>query len=430
MRFRACLEIGRAALTPFFLVAVCVWMVACARDANRTPDEGLIGTDVGAFSLFNGSAGAGNSRVAVFDRKTRRIHQFETADMTLQRSFVVMDPDNEHDLIYDGGSDFIIDWSAKHIAIIGKDGQTVLDPFHLAGKALSAAFRAPTTDGRNGILVMYDDLASVGILILDREGTIKGKTLRGRLVEGDTGIAAGDLTEDGRLVLVLTDDRIAVINVIQTIEQDKWVTESTPYASGLQKVSWIAPVRGKPNQIFAKAADKIAILDVSARTIVHSSDTTALALVKLSKFVDPHAIYEGDNKTYLFYPGDNSEVKSRVFANTNTGEEGQADVLAASFLDMTADQWMTVATKGSGWRRWPDQTRESIDAALSRRLQNCRFSDLLATSSIHLPDGPQVRLTRNSAFLLFPSDLGYAVNHPFDGGARTELKMFMQPYIR
>lgn len=68
------------------------------------------------------------------------------------------------------------------------------------------------------LLVMYDDLNTVGIVKMDSNGQVVKAWVGGNLL-GSANIQAGDLLSNGKLILTLSNKSIAVVDVAQTLAQ-------------------------------------------------------------------------------------------------------------------------------------------------------------------------------------------------------------------
>lgn len=393
----------------------------------RTPtarDEHNIGEKLDTISSLVSREGNSKGHVAIFDPTIKMIHQFNLTTMEHDRALPVREPGAEHFLLYNDSSNYVIDLTKKHLTIFNSAGESQKDPISFQGVPKSAAFR-PSIGGDpanyEAFLAIYDDVGTVGLLILDKNGQVKSKTTLGPIVSPDVTIVSGDITEDGRMVLALSDDRIAVVNMRSSIDLGAWQTIKI-YPSTLTKLTWMAPLVGQVNRVLVKADKKIALLDIDTQTVVASYDSSTETPVSLSKSVDPHVILAtsryGELKI-LYVNG--SSLQSRPFQY-----DGRSNVLN-SMLDLSLNTWTMIR---SGANVYYDPDRDPIDQAPSRQLLRYRFSDQLALHNKNLPDRAQLRLTKSTVFALFPADLGYAVNYAVDSSSVQELRLFNRPYIQ
>lgn len=81
------------------------------------------------------------------------------------------------------------------------------------------SLRARLSDPLRVILVTYDDGSSVAMLKLDANGNVTAKWSGGPVLDNGTGtppsISAGDVDDAGQLILGLSDNSIAVVNLMR-----------------------------------------------------------------------------------------------------------------------------------------------------------------------------------------------------------------------
>src|SRR6185503_16676421 len=99
-----------------------------------------------------------------------------------------------------------------------------------------------------GYLVVYDDLHAVGIFKLNPLGAVISYWMSGPVVTGDVTISSGDLDDEGKLVLGLSDNSIMVVDVEQSLTQQNYVSVNQ-FATGLTDLQWIAPIHDDPAQV-------------------------------------------------------------------------------------------------------------------------------------------------------------------------------------
>jgi len=393
----------------------CACLVACTSQApSDHSDEHIIGNPTSAVSSLSVQNGNEPQNLVMFDKTVRRIHQFDLSTMQHIRSFEVHNPKDDHYVVYNQNGNYVVDLSLKGLSIFNKYNQANNQPIHFEGKPQSVAF-----DPSNGYLIVYDDLMSVGILKLDPNGEVLKSWVGGAVVSGNESISAGDVNSAGQLILALSDNSMVVVDIEQTLTQQKWVF--TKFATTLTDIRWMAPLTQNPQQVLIRSADKIVLMDIGAQSILSSYDITD-DVIKMSKFNDPHVILRSGSTFKVVYAA-SSTVQVKTLYLKSGGFD--ADSIMNSNLDLTRDTWSFVDTTKniSSIFNNLDETRAD------RRFKRYRFSDLLATNNKQIPSQTQVELSTGYIFTLFPSELGYAVRYDMNSDDQLEAKLFNLNYI-
>ncbi|MCB0366297.1 MAG: hypothetical protein H6624_16440 [Bdellovibrionaceae bacterium] len=392
-------------------LSLTVLCTACTGGGPKAEDEeNIIGNKLEIISDLSGRTGGTSQMVAIFDDTTRKIHQFDLQAMAHKRSVDVLNPEAEHFVLYHEQGDYIVDLTLKHISVYDKNGAPQHNPVTFQGKPLSAAFRPDL-----GFMVIYDDLMSVSILKMNNEGQVVSSWVSGPILENDNSIVSGDINDAGQLVLALSDDSLAVVDLEQTLTDRKWTFVSM--ATPMNRMRWLAPVPGKPDQVLVRAQTRVALFDLNTQTVLSEMaiDPDEVRVRKYSRHLDPHIIlnkeYRGKEAT-LIYVADN-EVKSRAIFHTNSN-------FMLSRLSLADDSWtyVTVDREYPAWNNTLNEVRET------RSLRRYGFSSMLAQQQKSLPDKARLKLAPDYVFALFPSELGYAVRYGVDSDEKRELKLF------
>lgn len=354
--------------------------------------------------------------LVLFDKTVRRIHQFDVTSMKHLRSFEVRNPQDDHYVLYGNNGDYILDLSLKGLTIFDKNDQAQHQPIKLQGTPKSAAF-LPS----KGLVVVYDDLMSVGMMKLGSSGEVLKKWVGGSVVVGNATISSGDLNADGKLIFGLSDGSMVVVSDLEKVMDEKSWGSVDPFMTGLGDIKWLAPLPHQPNQVLVRTSQQIALLDIAARTLLASYPFDQKVL-KLSKFIDPHIILDAGGKIKIIY-AENSQIKERIYIPRTK----VLDVyyLLNSTLDLMKDSWSFVDSKEPVQFLFND-----IDATkTARRFARHRFSDFLATHSQVVANNTQVEIAHDFIFSLYPSELGYAVRYDIESEKKSELKLFNLKYI-
>ena len=241
----------------FFVLGVGLFAGCGPATKGDKDNEYLIGNKLQNVAPIKASDGTQKSVVALFDEKLQKIHQFDVAKMVCKRTVPVFNPNEKHFVLESETGSYIVDFSEKHLSIFDKNSNRNDETLHFAGKPVSAAFRPD-----RGILVMYDDLRSVGMMKLSPEGFVEKAHVYGSKVTGGFTISSADINENGQLIMALTDNSIVVADVDTILNSSNWPT-MVPQPTMLNKISWIAPIPKMPNRIFIKSQDSVALYDLS-----------------------------------------------------------------------------------------------------------------------------------------------------------------------
>ncbi len=394
----------------FVVLFSAITLLSCGPALKDTSnDENIIGSRLESVTSLKSSDGSQTANIAIFDETAKKIHQFDLDKMSCTRSITVQNPDEKHYVLQSDTGNYIVDLTTKHLSVIDKDSVQQTNLLKFWGKPMSASFRP-----ESGYLVMYDDLKTVGILKLNSNGQIEKKHVFGYKVNGAS-ISAGDVTENGKLVLALSDDSFVVADIEANLNNatDEISITGDPQPTTLSRIDWIAPVVTKPNIIFVKAAGKVVLYDLVLKQIIASTDIVSSEIIKLSKSTNPHIIERLTSSSIRVIYADGNSISTLVV-------QKQFGAILTSDLDIAKKTWTYVELpKYLGFSVFNDvnQVRES------RQLIKYNLSGLpLSTSKI--ADNAQIKLGDDYFFALFPSELGYAEKVRIDGSGKSVLKLF------
>jgi hypothetical protein len=395
-----------------FFILFAALISACTpemKDGTST-DQNNIGEKLQDVSSLTTEDGQSQSQVAIYDQTVARIHQFDLHSLTLIRSLPVDNPSADHYVLYHQAGNYVVDLSMQNLTLYDYQGMAEHSLLNFAGKPKSAAFKPNL-----GLLVVYDDLNSVGILKINQFGRAEKSWVGGTLVTGTASIAAGDINEAGQLILAMSDNSITVVDLDQTMSSRKWIVTET-FPTNLSKITWLAPVRGSTDLILVVSDQTLSLLSLSSQTIVSSFSLSSYKQLAYSKSIDPHIILKRNNEVVVAYVSGNSITTRSVYQHTG--------YVAKSRLDLIQDSWIMVGINNESWI-WGKSDAEKYN----RTVKSWRFSDLLAQYSFNLRDNSVLEIADKSLLSLFPSKLGYAVYYNMSSGTTQELKGFNIPYI-
>jgi len=283
---------------------------------------------------------------------------------------------------------------------------------HQQGVPKSAAFRPDL-----GWLVVYDDLQSVGVLQLSSFGEVQKTSVFGSIVSGDQSIVSGDLLDSGHLVLALSDNSIADVDLQASLaaQPPRWV--STIAATTLAKINWLAPIPRHPGRLLMKTADQVLLYDLNTRSVLQSIAVDSDDVIKLSKSFDPHVVVSDGTRAMKLIYSDGNTLSTRSFELKDSALHS----ILSSDLDLLNDNWTYVYLKNRIGYSWFNDVNQETDG---RQLVRFRLSDKLALQSKAIDDKAEIRLSANFIFALYPSVLGYAKKISILGEEQSSVSKF------
>lgn len=390
--------------------------LACTVDPYLdSSNENLIGEKLGEISGLYLSSGEEAKEVVIFDGTTRRIHKFDLERMEHRNSTPVTDPEEEHFVLHTQEKEFSVDLTRKHLTLLDQNQNPTHEPIQFVGTPVSAAFRPEL-----GYLVVYDDAMSVVILKIKPTAQVETSWVGGPILEGVT-IVAGDINQTGQLILALSNNKIAIVNLQQTLVDQQWV--HTSFATSLQDIKWLAPVPGRPDEILVKADKKIALINMNSQSVISELDSGGqdYTIEKYSKIYDPHILYRSGywaSDLTLAYVKD-SKIETMMMPR-------REHPILHSVMNLSKDAWTMVAVESINI-----STHNNINEWRWRRmLTKYKLSTMLAEQKKTLPDEAQLQLASSYIFALYPSELGYAARLSVDNDEMRELKLFNLKYIQ
>lgn len=320
-------------LTAFIL------LTSCSSDS----DVGLIGQRLSQQAGLYNSYGIDTKNIFVVDSMTNRILGVNSEKMTLDYEFTLSNPGEEHYVAVDANEKFVIDFSKKHLQVIGLDGGRYDNPIKFQGTPASVAYGPASRT-----MVMQDDLKSIGILKLGETGAIEKSWLGGPLVADGKNVTAGDLDKAGRMILSVSDNSLTLVDIDATLAQQAWQTSS--FTTTLTGINWVAPDQNIADMTLVASDTKLGLINLATQTLSDSIDFPASAigkttmslanftaqpdyfyrtpyyynqqkLIGLSKSGKPHAIVRASSASepVLLYAGSDGKIKSHPLQKAASG---------------------------------------------------------------------------------------------------------------
>lgn len=401
--------------------------------------ENVIGIPLSKNSKLQSSTDDDSDKILVFDKTIRKIHHFDLETSVHLGLFNVEQPNEDHFLIYNSGSNYFIDMSHRHVSIQLLNGETNSSSVKFAGTPISASY-----DGKQGYLVVYDHQQSVLIFKIDRDGKLVKQFVSGPVVDTLGTIQAGDITENGKLVLSIRGnsdpapgtftDYIVAVDIEKTIADTNAekvlvfdVADKT--AMTLKEMTWVAPVPGSPNLVMIRSVGQISLMDLTTKAVSSISDN-GWVVEKYSKIKDPHIVMRKD---YDFYAAINGNVERRMYYVENGALKTKVQTknfnyILNSHLDLKKGQWNV--TKTNIVKEYDLYNTHNSDFFEGRSFARIRLNDLLSVVDIKIDNHTTVEMAGNYIFSLFPSEMGKATTLNIESNKTRTIKNFNIRYMK
>ncbi len=409
---------------------------------NVVPDykaENLIGIPLSKNSKLQSSTDEDSDKVVVFDKTIRKVHHFDLETSQHLGLFDVEQPEEDHFLIYNSGSNYFIDMSKRHVTVQMLSGETNKTTTKFVGTPISASY-----DGKQGYLVVYDSQQSVLIYKIDPQGRLVKQFVSGPVVDTLGTIQAGDIAGNGKLVLSIrgnadpatgtVTDYIIAVDIERTIADTNTqkilvFDAADKTAMTLTEMSWVAPVPSSPNLVMIRSSGKISLMDLTTKAI-SSLPTDDWVVEKYSKIKDPHIIFR---KTYDFYSTMNGNVERRMYYVENGTlktkiQTKNFNYILNSHLDLRKGQWNV--TKANVVKEYDLYNAYNNDFFQGRSFTRIRLNDLLSIIDTPIDDKATVEMAGDYLFSLFPSDMGKATTLDIESNKTKTIKNFNIKYMK
>ena len=411
----------------FILVAMIVLSSCDMKYKGDIDGDYKVGELLANFSKLANDGGSEQNKIAVFDENIRKIHLFDLNQNKLVSTVNAIEVSNQdkHAILYDANGNYIVDIISGGFAITNKQGISQINPIKLSGGPVSGAFRSDL-----GLLVIYDDVGSVGLLKLTAQGDIIQSWVGGSRLNSLSSavISAGDLLDNGHLLISMTDGTLADIDIMQTLSQKKWIYTSV--ATNLPAAAWVARVPDNSLQVLLRVSDdndhKIYLFDLATKTVIDSHILQG-HLEKSARAIHPHVLISSldDSSMELFYVENNIIKKIKMpYRKVNYNEK-----ILLSRLNIEKDTFSFVDSKGS--------IEKSADGELLlntyrayRTYKQFRLNDMLLVTTTEIPNGTNVEISDKYIFSLFSNKLGYATNYNIDNKTQFAFEFFNRGYLK
>ena len=407
---------------------IIISLISCSRQGG---DVGVIGQSLGQQTTLYNSYGIATKHVFLVDRATNRILGLNTDTMTLDHQFELTNPGEDHYVAVDTNEKFVIDFSKKHLQVINLSGTRYLGTLGFLGTPVSASYN-PTAR----IMIMQDDLYSVGILKFAEDGEITDSWLGGPLLAEGKVITAGDIDKSGRLILSASDGSILVVDIEATLAQDAW--QFISFAAGLADINWIAPDPSNADLVLAASEYNLGVINISTQTLVDSIELKGTTSAKTG------GLFYKDDSFGPSYMYDDYYEKQRTIGFSKAGKPhviarssaGAAPVLYYAGADGKI-KTHTLQNAPEGYYRQSFITPDSTELVVmlqtdygKSRVLGLRLTDNLAIIDQTLDSNGTANFNNKILFLDFETGLGRLDLHDLKTGSSKTIQGYNFDYLR
>lgn len=381
-------------ITIALLVSAC--SVGIGNDPDPSNEPGVIGQKLEDITpLFNGY-GIASKTLFLVDEPTQRILEIDLEQYKVINALTLLKPENPHTLVSSYTGLYVLDFSTKHLQIIRAGGSRDDRPFPFQGTPVAAAFNPV-----KGILAMHDDLQSIGLLMLSEIGVVIKSWLGGPLIDKGKSLLAGDIDSSGRLLLAVSDQTIATVDVEGSVDAGAWKFES--FATDIPDIRWLAPDSQQADKSLLLAKDAIGVADVLAKAVSEKIVLSEKKLVVIgsSKMIKPHVVTrntQNDREEIHYISSEGKLVSQELPRRANGG-------YSVSYLSANAAELVILVSEGDAHRvtRW-------------RLSDNLVVLDETVRSQGDVQLGPDILIVNKK------SSLGYLQVHNLSDSSVREIK--------
>jgi hypothetical protein len=380
------------------LILIGLLATAC----SKGPSSGVIGTVLKDSAGLYNTYGLDTTRVFIADNTTARLIGFDLNTLAITHAFELSQPTEKHSVAMDINEKFVIDFSTKHMDVISMDGSRSPLPFKFQGTPVSAAYNP-----YDRIMIMQDDLQSIGIMTFTESGAIEKSWLGGPQLATGKSIVAGDLDKSGRLILAMNDNSFTIVDIDQTLAQSAWQFQT--FTPGFTEATWVAPDHGVDNMVLVASNTGIASINIATQAISDqiTFPTNALTALSYSKSGKPHIIGQSSGNISLYYLGSDGKLVTKSLSRVTLQAIEQTYLTSdASILNMVIQSTNN-----------------------DHRLIRMRLSDALVTLEKTINTTGDLSIGTRQVFVNYRSELGAVALHELDSDTTKRQEGFNFQYL-
>jgi hypothetical protein len=299
-------------------ILISVLITACSAGETDTQAPRIGTLPVKAATTFSSSSAAGSrdNTAIILNEHYNQILQVKIEPFELESKYHIPEQVHVKTLFVGPQADYFLAVGDKHFAIVGKDGSAAVDPIQIFGAIKSAAF-----DGEGGRLVIEDNFNSIGLIKLSSKGQVQETWVGGPLLGLKNVIEAGTIIPNGKLVLSLSNGKVALVDFDKSIASRSWNyrtfdpglepdTESNKDGGGPALIRWLSPV-GDSRHVIVRTKTQVALIDTVEQTLVKAVTPNSI-IGHFDQAVGHVLSMEPGTNVYRIYWAEEGKLKDRI----------------------------------------------------------------------------------------------------------------------
>jgi hypothetical protein len=410
----------RSELLAAALVAASATFFACGdadKDAEDTPMVGRPPQVFSAAYMWQGGAGADD--VTILDQDGGTIQQFQMEPFAHRRTLPLALDAKRQTIVANAAGTYYVTFGESDYAVIKADGTAVKNPVELASSIKSVAF-----DAENDLFVISDEFQTMVFLWLTPDGDLQVDELGmprtwkagATFPDLNKAVLAGAMLPNARLALSLGQTTLAVVDVVQSILQHKWVYTSFEIADATS-MGWIAAVPDQADRVMVLDGSRLLSVDLLGKAVTDERDLGDNAVRGEYRDYYPHVLTQDSSQaandvTKVTYIGTDGKFIERELRGSN-------DRVAQTWLDPRTDTiTIAVDTATSSAKSFDE------DSELYRPHEIFRFqlTDALGVDRTTVTESTNLVVTPDYVLMLYKSTLGKAERRNY-GKTSNEVRL-------
>jgi hypothetical protein len=248
-------------------IAAFILIHGCAPEqTSRKPTgESRIGAPLEeSYSAFTGTAGTAflDNEAVYIDDKNRSVTVFQVEPFAVVSRLDLPGSVDGQAFFAGRNNAFFVLKESRGFGVMKRDGQYVKNPVPMFGKLTSASY-----DAAGQRLVLQDDLDSVALVAFDDVGNVARSWIGGPMLDGENAIIAGNLLENGTLLVSLSNQQMATVDFEASIANGRW--EFSAFDLPIPgELIWLSPVYALEPVVIARTAKSIFTFDVQQQKVI------------------------------------------------------------------------------------------------------------------------------------------------------------------
>jgi hypothetical protein len=253
--------------------------------------------------------------------------------------------------------------------------------FSLAGTIMSVASSTDT-----GLYAFVDEYFSIGMTKIDETGNIMGSWIGGPVFAEGLGVVAGEMLDDGTLLLAAENGSLVKADVNESIRTQSW--KYTVLNLIFDHPFWLGNIEGRSDRALIFDNKGLHLVNLANETIIQTMPTPQKDLVYTSKRGDDHI---------AFYDAATDKVN---FITAVTGESFTVTTPKIPLQDLNG-------TVSGGIRQSFCKDGHMVFATTNRKVIKVALADSRVVQSIALPKEALLGLSLDFIAAMYDSPLGY-----------------------